>query len=66
MYVCLLWLFFFLCVSGQVVEYALDFLPVRTHVVETPVDGAEYIGVAFQNKIVGVSIIRGGEAMETA
>jgi len=48
------------------VEYALNFLPVTPTKIQTPVDDAEYSGVAFGNRIVGVSIVRGGEAMETA
>eukprot|EP00871_Galdieria_phlegrea_P001061 jgi/Galph1/1956/GphlegSOOS_G634.1 len=48
-----------------VIEYALNFLPVKEKSVTTPTDAA-YHGVSFYSKIVGVSIVRAGEAMETA
>lgn len=48
------------------IEFALNFLPVQPHNVITPVDDAPLNGVRFGGKIVGVSIIRAGEAMENA
>mmetsp|Transcript_5327 Transcript_5327/g.10960 ORF Transcript_5327/g.10960 Transcript_5327/m.10960 type:complete len:83 (+) Transcript_5327:860-1108(+) len=42
------------------------FLPVTPLRVVTPVDEAAFEGVTYQRRIVGVSIIRAGEAMETA
>lgn len=48
------------------VEFALNFLPVDEHRVITPVDEQSYDGVKFAGRIVGVSVIRAGEAMETA
>lgn len=48
------------------VEFALNFLPIEKHNVVTPVDDEPYEGVCFAGRIVGVSIIRAGEAMETA
>lgn len=48
------------------VEFALNFLPVEKRTVTTPVDGETYNGVTFAGRIVGVSIIRAGEAMETS
>uniref|UniRef100_A0A7S2ZZY2 uracil phosphoribosyltransferase n=2 Tax=Rhodosorus marinus TaxID=101924 RepID=A0A7S2ZZY2_9RHOD len=60
------WIFYADRVIRLVVEHALNFLPVAVKKVNTPVDEATYSGLAFLNKIVGVSIIRGGEAMENA
>lgn len=48
------------------VEFALNFLPVQPHHVITPVDDEPLDGVKFAGRIVGVSIVRAGEAMETA
>ncbi|EED18429.1 cytosine deaminase-uracil phosphoribosyltransferase fusion protein [Talaromyces stipitatus ATCC 10500] len=45
------------------VEEGLNHLPVVEHTVTTPV-GRSYLGVKFQGKICGVSIMRAGEAME--
>ncbi|OJJ43704.1 hypothetical protein ASPZODRAFT_154228 [Penicilliopsis zonata CBS 506.65] len=45
------------------VEEGLNHLPVIEHPVTTPV-GRTYLGVKFQGKICGVSIMRAGEAME--
>lgn len=45
------------------VEEGLNHLPVVEHTVTTPV-GHPYLGVQFQGKICGVSIMRAGEAME--
>jgi len=45
---------------------ALNFLPVSPVTVTTPVDGAVHEGVAFSGKILGVSVVRAGEAMEPA
>lgn len=47
------------------VEEGLNHLPVNTHTVTSPV-GKDYVGVQFQGKICGVSIMRAGESMETA
>ncbi|EEA24655.1 Uracil phosphoribosyltransferase, synthesizes UMP from uracil [Talaromyces marneffei ATCC 18224] len=45
------------------VEEGLNHLPVVEHTVTTPV-GRSYLGVKFEGKICGVSIMRAGEAME--
>jgi uracil phosphoribosyltransferase len=45
------------------VEEGLNHLPVVERSVTTPV-GREYLGVRFEGKICGVSIMRAGEAME--
>ncbi|EEH23373.1 uracil phosphoribosyltransferase [Paracoccidioides brasiliensis Pb03] len=45
------------------VEEGLNHLPVVEQSVTTPV-GRSYVGVRFQGKICGVSIMRAGEAME--
>lgn len=45
------------------VEEGLNHLPVVTHTVTSPV-GKDYVGVQFQGKICGVSIMRAGESME--
>jgi uracil phosphoribosyltransferase len=45
------------------VEEGLNHLPVITHTVTSPV-GKDYVGVKFQGKICGVSIMRAGESME--
>jgi len=45
------------------VEEGLNHLPVVTHTVTSPV-GRDYVGVKFQGKICGVSIMRAGESME--
>lgn len=45
------------------VEEGLNHLPVVPHTVTSPV-GKDYIGVKFQGKICGVSIMRAGESME--
>lgn len=45
------------------VEEGLNHLPVVEQSVTTPV-GQSYLGVSFQGKICGVSIMRAGEAME--
>ncbi|KAL1958321.1 hypothetical protein VTO42DRAFT_4638 [Malbranchea cinnamomea] len=45
------------------VEEGLNHLPVVEQTVTTPV-GHQYLGVKFQGKICGVSIMRAGEAME--
>ncbi|OKL61958.1 Uracil phosphoribosyltransferase [Talaromyces atroroseus] len=45
------------------VEEGLNHLPVVENSVTTPV-GRSYLGVKFQGKICGVSIMRAGEAME--
>jgi uracil phosphoribosyltransferase len=45
------------------VEEGLNHLPVVEETVTTPV-GRSYLGVRFQGKICGVSIMRAGEAME--
>lgn len=45
------------------VEEGLNHLPVVEQCVETPV-GQSYLGVRFQGRICGVSIMRAGEAME--
>lgn len=48
-----------------VVEKGLGLLPFSRNVVITPT-GEPYFGVAFAQGIIGVSIIRGGEAMENS
>lgn len=48
-----------------VVEAGLGFLPFGEKCVTTP-EGYEYVGVDFARSLCGVSIIRGGEAMEGA
>lgn len=48
-----------------VVEHGLGYLPFTYSTVVTP-PGAEYHGVAFGNRLCGVSIIRSGESMENA
>lgn len=45
------------------VEEGLNHLPVVTHTVTSPV-GKDYVGVRFEGKICGVSIMRAGESME--
>ncbi|KAJ4353798.1 Uracil phosphoribosyltransferase, synthesizes UMP from uracil [Didymosphaeria variabile] len=45
------------------VEEGLNHLPVVGHEISTPV-GRHYIGVKFEGKICGVSIMRAGESME--
>jgi len=45
------------------VEEGLNHLPVEEQTVTTPV-GQSYVGVKFQGKICGVSIMRAGESME--
>lgn len=50
----------------MMVEFALNFLPVKGLNVVSPVDNEPYEGLCFAGRIVGVSIIRAGEAMETA
>lgn len=47
-------------------EFALNFLPIEPKTVTTPVDEEEYTGVKFAGHIVGVSVIRAGEAMEAS
>lgn len=48
------------------VEFGLNFLPIERRTVVTPVDDETYEGANFAGKIVGVSIIRAGEAMEAS
>eukprot|EP00168_Porphyra_purpurea_P005019 TRINITY_DN1605_c0_g1_i1.p1 TRINITY_DN1605_c0_g1~~TRINITY_DN1605_c0_g1_i1.p1 ORF type:complete len:198 (+),score=73.40 TRINITY_DN1605_c0_g1_i1:313-906(+) len=60
------WIFSADRVIRLVVEFALNFLPVSPVTVTTPVDGAVHEGVAFSGKILGVSVVRAGEAMEPA
>lgn len=60
------WVFTADRVNRVMVEFALNFLPIDQTDVTTPVDDEPYHGVRFAGKIVGVSIIRAGEAMETA
>lgn len=48
-----------------VVEAGLGFLPFGEKCVSTP-EGHQYVGVDFARSLCGVSIIRGGEAMEGA
>lgn len=45
------------------VEEGLNHLPVIEQSIQTPV-GRDYLGVKFEGKICGVSIMRAGEAME--
>lgn len=45
------------------VEEGLNHLPVIAHTVTSPV-GKDYVGVKFEGKICGVSIMRAGESME--
>lgn len=50
-----------------IVEFALNFLPVEKCTVTSAVDDEPVEGVCFaRSGLVGVSIIRAGEAMETA
>lgn len=49
-----------------IIEYSLNFLPTKPVRVITPVEDAELDGHEFAGKIVGVSILRAGEAMEHA
>lgn len=51
--------------SRLVVEAGLGHLPFKDKTVTTPT-GHQYVGVDFTRGICGVSIIRSGEAMETA
>lgn len=60
------WVFTADRVNRIMVEFALNFLPIDDHSVVTSVDDEPYNGVKFAGKIVGVSVIRAGEAMETA
>jgi uracil phosphoribosyltransferase len=60
------WVFCADRVIRLIVEYSLNFLPVSPRTVTTPVDGALLHGSSFAGKIVGVSVIRAGEAMENA
>lgn len=60
------WVFTADRVSRMMVEFALNFLPIEPKTVTTPVDGETYDGVKFAGHIVGVSIIRAGEAMEAS
>lgn len=60
------WVFYADRVNRLMVEFALNFLPVDNVTVTTPVDNEQLHGLAFAGSIVGVSIIRAGEAMETA
>lgn len=60
------WVFTADRVNRIMVEFALNFLPIDVAHVTTPVDDEPYTGVKFAGKIVGVSVIRAGEAMETA
>jgi uridine kinase len=48
-----------------VVETGLGYLPFKEKCVATP-DGYHYVGVDFARSLCGVSIIRSGEAMESA
>ncbi len=48
-----------------VVEHGLGFLPFSHVTVQTPT-AEDYQGVAFSNRLRGVSIIRSGESMENA
>ena len=48
-----------------VVEHGLGCLPFSEVTVQTPT-GADYNGVAFSNRLCGVSVIRSGESMENA
>lgn len=48
-----------------IVEHGLGYLPFTDRSVATPT-GADYHGVAFSNRLCGVSIIRSGESMENA
>lgn len=50
----------------MMVEFALNFLPIEKRTVTTPVDEEAYDGVQFGGRIVGVSVIRAGEAMEAS
>lgn len=60
------WVFTADRVNRIMVEFALNFLPVDPTRVTTAVDDEPADGVRFAGKIVGVSVIRAGEAMETA
>lgn len=58
------WIFYADRVNRLIIEFALNFLPVKSITVTSPVDNEEVDGVAFAGSIVGVSIIRAGESME--
>lgn len=58
------WIFYADRVNRLILEYALNFLPVKPIIVTSPVDAERVGGVAFAGSIVGVSIIRAGESME--
>lgn len=60
------WVFYADRVNRLMVEFALNFLPVDEVTVTSPVDNEPVPGLTFGGSIVGVSIIRAGEAMETA
>lgn len=60
------WVFTADRVSRIMVEFALNFLPIESNSVITTVEDEPFDGVKFAGRIVGVSIIRAGEAMETA
>ncbi len=60
------WVFYADRVNRLIVEFALNFLPVDPVTVTSPVDGEKVSGVKFAGSIVGVSVIRAGEAMEIA
>lgn len=60
------WVFTADRVSRIMVEFALNQLPIQPHAVVSSVSDQSVQGVRFAGRIVGVSIIRAGEAMETA
>lgn len=60
------WVFYADRVNRLITEFALNFLPIQPREVVTPVDDETLQGVEFRRHIVGVSIIRAGEALEAA
>lgn len=60
------WVFHADRVNRLITEFSLNYLPIRPRQVTTAVDSAPLSGHAFSGKIVGVSIIRAGEALEAA
>lgn len=60
------WVFYADRVNRLITEFALNYLPIQPRQVVTAVDDEVLEGVEFCRRIVGVSIIRAGEALEAA
>lgn len=60
------WVFMADRIIRIMMEFSLNFLPTEAHNVISSVDDEPYHGEKFAGRIVGVSIIRAGEAMEGA